>query len=127
MKSISTLSNKSKKSNALDKKLPEKEIIKLCNNISSKTFKFLQSRTISELTKVHNYKEISLNDYFNIVNSVLSNICLNELMHVKDFYKQRTQKEIDMPKFIYSFIMNLTLSINEEDCKILMEMLRGYK
>ena len=102
-------------------RLNEKQLTELAYAIGKPVFKFLNKRIEKELTKVPDYQKINVNDFVNIVILILVNIDSNKLVWLRNYYKSKTNTEMDFVALLSSYIQNLSTLMTEDEAKRLKE------
>lgn len=93
------------------KPLTEQEFFDIMYKISKPTFNFMIKRINKEILDNPDYKDLDLNDFFNIIIGSMSATDMNMIRWMQEFHKMKTNYTIDQNKLLMPFLNTLNKSL----------------
>lgn len=95
--------------------ISDDEMTDLVLRVAKPSFKFLMRKLDKELYYLTSKHEIKMIDFVNLILCSLSNIDSNILLWLRNCYKKRMNKEMDLSVLMHAYMTNLMSIMNEDE------------
>lgn len=85
-------------------KLSDKEFNNIIYKIAKPVFKNILKRMNREFIEKEEYKNIDMNELMNVIVGLITNLNTNIVFWAKEFYKMKTNNEINTNKLVVAII-----------------------
>lgn len=93
------------------KQLTEEEYYEAIHSIAKPTFNFMMKRINKEILNGKKYQSLDVNDFFNVLLSSMSSVDSNMVRWMQNFYKIKTNQQLDQNKLVMTLISNIDKSL----------------